>query len=646
MNKIHLLLIAVLSLAFTGKIYSQTFLDATQQSVSSYPPNINSTDLRTIYFGLGNITLDATNNFKPDLLQVVNYTLYAPPVQEFHSFCGWNENSGYINFGGDNQIFLQTPPSNVTFNKGFTFAKIRSSQVQHPNLKDFAVLKDDALKLFLVNNDASVVEGQSFVYSNGYFTTAGEFDNYDAKEDVFVYRSFVIKGVTRYFVSVYKAINDYYPYISETSYFDAEVTAPGLYPKLIVKRINEPDNAYIFGNQSPGKPDLIVKDDNTIKIFSNDDNNQMVLTKTITTTFTIYDVAVEDVNNDGYNDIILSEANQPYPRVQIYFNTKSGDFFGSSASITLQNNSAIWTNPSISSADLNVDGFNDLIISSTEKASIFINQSGNFSSSPNQIINHFQKPKQSIATDLNGQGGISLLINGAGAITYNNQQLWDIESITRFNPSNEYSNPAPPPPAISGSYTIGSINHPWIKFGNRGELDFKEYRIYKRKQNEPQFQYVATVGSNSNEFVDYDEIVFVGGGVPINGEKLSYHVKSVDLSDQLSIPSNQINYWVEGQIPDSPVKNDIKPDKYSISQNYPNPFNPVTKINFALPKQGFVTLKIYDIAGREIKTLVNEFKQIGYYSVDFNGSSLSSGVYFYKIQSGNFVSVKRMVLIK
>jgi len=88
------------------------------------------------------------------------------------------------------------------------------------------------------------------------------------------------------------------------------------------------------------------------------------------------------------------------------------------------------------------------------------------------------------------------------------------------------------------------------------------------------------------------------------------------------------------------------PKSFELHQNYPNPFNPVTKINFALPKQGFVTLKIYDITGREMQTLVSEVKQAGYYTVDFNGASLSSGVYFYKIQAGDFLSVKRMVLVK
>ncbi len=93
-------------------------------------------------------------------------------------------------------------------------------------------------------------------------------------------------------------------------------------------------------------------------------------------------------------------------------------------------------------------------------------------------------------------------------------------------------------------------------------------------------------------------------------------------------------------------KNNNIPTRYELSQNYPNPFNPVTKINYAIPKQGLVTLKIYDILGREVLTLVNEVQEAGYYSFDFDASSLASGVYFYKLTSGTFSDVKRMVLIK
>ncbi|MCX6159607.1 MAG: T9SS type A sorting domain-containing protein [Ignavibacteriae bacterium] len=85
---------------------------------------------------------------------------------------------------------------------------------------------------------------------------------------------------------------------------------------------------------------------------------------------------------------------------------------------------------------------------------------------------------------------------------------------------------------------------------------------------------------------------------------------------------------------------------YSLSQNYPNPFNPTTMIKFSLLKTGLVTLTIYDVTGRQIQTLINEVRPSGNYTIDFTGSSLSSGVYFYKIQSGDFVSAKRMLLIK
>lgn len=85
---------------------------------------------------------------------------------------------------------------------------------------------------------------------------------------------------------------------------------------------------------------------------------------------------------------------------------------------------------------------------------------------------------------------------------------------------------------------------------------------------------------------------------------------------------------------------------YALEQNYPNPFNPSTKIKFQLPKDGFVTLKVYDILGKEIATLINEEKSQGKYEVNFNASNLSSGVYIYKIQAGDFVSSRKMILLK
>lgn len=88
------------------------------------------------------------------------------------------------------------------------------------------------------------------------------------------------------------------------------------------------------------------------------------------------------------------------------------------------------------------------------------------------------------------------------------------------------------------------------------------------------------------------------------------------------------------------------PVKFSLAQNYPNPFNPETKINYELLKNGFVSLKIYDMTGKEIMQLVNNVQEAGYYTVKFNGISLSSGIYFYRLTSENFTAVKKMVLVK
>jgi len=90
-------------------------------------------------------------------------------------------------------------------------------------------------------------------------------------------------------------------------------------------------------------------------------------------------------------------------------------------------------------------------------------------------------------------------------------------------------------------------------------------------------------------------------------------------------------------------------DNFSLNQNYPNPFNPTTNIGFRIASAsggGFVTLKVYDILGREVATLVNEEKPAGNYEVEFDGGALASGIYFYKLQTGNYTSVKKMILIK
>lgn len=88
------------------------------------------------------------------------------------------------------------------------------------------------------------------------------------------------------------------------------------------------------------------------------------------------------------------------------------------------------------------------------------------------------------------------------------------------------------------------------------------------------------------------------------------------------------------------------PDKFQLFQNYPNPFNPETAINYQLSSRSFVTLKVFDVLGREVATLVNEEKPAGRYEVSFNANKLSSGIYFYTVTAGSFHKTKKMLLLK
>ncbi|MFZ1517221.1 MAG: T9SS type A sorting domain-containing protein [Ignavibacteriaceae bacterium] len=119
----------------------------------------------------------------------------------------------------------------------------------------------------------------------------------------------------------------------------------------------------------------------------------------------------------------------------------------------------------------------------------------------------------------------------------------------------------------------------------------------------------------------------------VNAGKYSYRLKQIDNDGQFEY-SKTIEVDVNG------VK------KYELTQNYPNPFNPTTSIQYAISSKQFVTLKVYNLLGREVATLVNENKEAGSYEINFNASKLPSGVYLYKLQAGEFIQTKKMTLVK
>ena len=112
-----------------------------------------------------------------------------------------------------------------------------------------------------------------------------------------------------------------------------------------------------------------------------------------------------------------------------------------------------------------------------------------------------------------------------------------------------------------------------------------------------------------------------------------------------TLVARSVRWLTEGIILDNPIEGSV-PSAYTLEQNYPNPFNPTTTITYSIPKESQVSLKIYDVMGREVVELVSGKQSSGSYNVEFDAASLASGTYFYKLVAADFISVKKMVLLK
>ncbi len=172
----------------------------------------------------------------------------------------------------------------------------------------------------------------------------------------------------------------------------------------------------------------------------------------------------------------------------------------------------------------------------------------------------------------------------------------------------------------------GNVRLNWSTATEKNNAGFE----VERKDEDGTFIKIGQVAGSgtSTETHNYN---FIDRNIKVGS--YTYRIKQIDYDGKFSY-SGEVQVDVQ------------KPGYYSLEQNYPNPFNPSTKINYAIPVAGKVTLKIYDILGNEISTLVNEQKEAGIHSIVLNANSLSSGVYFYELKAGNFVKRMKMLLTK
>jgi hypothetical protein len=236
---------------------------------------------------------------------------------------------------------------------------------------------------------------------------------------------------------------------------------------------------------------------------------------------------------------------------------------------------------------------------------------------------------------------------------------------------------------VSTQAGMGDLRHSscisWGDFNNDGFLDLylnnngTENRLYQSNAgNSNKWIILKMQGVNScrsavgtrvtiktGSLTQIREVEGGSGGKGQNSLPIEFGLGTASIIDTLrvkwtsglvqnftNVQPNRIISIIEGQPLDITSENKNIPANYKLQQNYPNPFNPETKIRFEIPKSSFVSLKIFDLLGKEVRTVVNKNLTAGEYEFNFNSENLNSGIYFYKLTAGNFVQTKKMLMIK
>jgi len=210
--------------------------------------------------------------------------------------------------------------------------------------------------------------------------------------------------------------------------------------------------------------------------------------------------------------------------------------------------------------------------------------------------------------------------------------LYAITGISQSSQTKLYRSVESTIPVEFVSFAANVVNNEvHLNWTTATELNNKGFEILRATQNDNEWKEIGfvpgrgtTTQISSYSFTDEN----------LNPGSYNYRLKQIDFDGTYKY------YDLEQTVVISP------PVGFELSQNYPNPFNPSTNIGFRIADFGFVTLKVYDVLGNEVATLVNEEKRAGVYEVEFSATGFSSGIYFYRLQTGTFIETKWMVLLK
>ncbi|MBL1213947.1 MAG: T9SS type A sorting domain-containing protein [Ignavibacteriae bacterium] len=243
-----------------------------------------------------------------------------------------------------------------------------------------------------------------------------------------------------------------------------------------------------------------------------------------------------------------------------------------------------------------------------------------------------------IASDIYVEDGRTIKTQHPGGITFSNEAKFNFE---------DWSD------CLVVSQNSGHPKLHWNEYV--GESQEIRYEIY-RKKNTSSFELIHTISDKSaTEYIDNGvQIIF---SQQANMTTAEYYIKLYELPSKNWVQTDQTNIAIVNQVqgiaPDKKGAEGneiIKPHTFALEQNHPNPFNPTTIINYQIPELSHVTIKVYDILGKEIAELVNTIKDAGFYSVNFDATSvsrrISSGTYIYRMEAGKYVESKKMIILK
>jgi hypothetical protein len=387
-------------------------------------------------------------------------------------------------------------------------------------------------------------------------------------------------------------------------------------------------------------------------------------------------LAAADYNNDGYPDLFLGTQSNPGSLLTsiLYKNNGNGTFTNATDSSGVTTNFYTW---GAEWGDFNNDGFMDLFLANTTGYNQLYKNNGNGTFTDVTIPMGFELLNSSYScgwADIDNDGDLDLYV----ARGQNNDDKMYRNDGTTFTD-------------ISTACGMGDLRHSscvsWGDYNNDGFLDLylnnngSENRLYRNSGNSNKWIILKLTGVNSNKSAigtrvriktgtlnQIREVEGGSGGKGMNSLPVEFGIGTASIIDSLIInwPSGQVQKFAnvlpniiynitEGQPIGVNNNNNIIPEKYSLSQNYPNPFNPYTKIKYQITKldngkwkdeNSLITLKVFDVLGKEITTLVNEKQNPGYYEVGFDATNLPGGIYFYKLIVGDYSETKKMVLIK